>query len=447
MNRLLSVVRSPPGTDPRADGGRYRAGARRRGRQWRHPASGGDAGRPPTRLRDDPDGWPLLVLGPLFLRNRESAGPESTAAVEETGGGRPIGALPMLLFHLARDDAATDRWARASRSTTNRSGWPGRPARPPNSPHHWPASAGWRREWVLRNRPASAPGGVRQLCEAHQIHLFRAWTYYGLGDLELAVGSVDTGARLISRPWRRILTGPAFTTSTCRRTGAGGDVAPARSPGRRSRRRAWHIRSGQSPRASRGRWPGPSGPWRCVSPDEVTNGSPRPLACMPTPLTTSNGAKPCWRKDLGCAGQSQAGGGQAAAAAGIRDLRPARGAPPSPTWPPSNCAATGERPHPAGASMPSELTPQELQIADHAGRGSQHPRGRFGAVPEPEDSGVSTCGTSTRSWTCTPGRNWLADLPGEPGILAATPARTTSGAPYFSSTPPPRTDRPACRRS
>ncbi len=54
------------------------------------------------------------VIGPLYLRE-SGAGRELIArAVDQRRAAADIGTLPRLLHHLARDDATTDRWSRAS---------------------------------------------------------------------------------------------------------------------------------------------------------------------------------------------------------------------------------------------------------------------------------------------------------------------------------------------
>lgn len=54
------------------------------------------------------------VLGPLFLRESDGGRDLVAHAVERRRRASAIGALPHLLWHLARDDATTDRWTRAA---------------------------------------------------------------------------------------------------------------------------------------------------------------------------------------------------------------------------------------------------------------------------------------------------------------------------------------------
>ncbi len=69
---------------------------------------GGEDARP----SDDLDAtW--LMIGALFLRE-EGSSRRLLRAVEEARAGTSVGGLPHLLFHLARDEATSDRWAAAA---------------------------------------------------------------------------------------------------------------------------------------------------------------------------------------------------------------------------------------------------------------------------------------------------------------------------------------------
>ncbi|MGZ8744370.1 MAG: helix-turn-helix transcriptional regulator [Nocardioides sp.] len=54
------------------------------------------------------------VLGPLFLRESGTGRDLVAQALERRRSQAAIGTLPHLLFHVARDDATTDRWSRAA---------------------------------------------------------------------------------------------------------------------------------------------------------------------------------------------------------------------------------------------------------------------------------------------------------------------------------------------
>lgn len=79
-----------------------------------------------TRLRDavalltadvdpiaDPVALPWLMLAPLFLRDAH-AGAELRTLVDRVRARVGVGAMPNLLFHVARDQATTDAWDRAA---------------------------------------------------------------------------------------------------------------------------------------------------------------------------------------------------------------------------------------------------------------------------------------------------------------------------------------------
>lgn len=142
-------------------------------------------------LDDDPRRLTLLVLGPLFLRE-SGTGRELLSRVEQESRRRTaIGALPTLLFHLARDDATTDRWPAAVIEYHESI----RLARETGQSTELAASLaglGWleARQGLAADSAAHlAEAGA--LCETHQIHLFAAWCHFGRGDLSGATGSIE----------------------------------------------------------------------------------------------------------------------------------------------------------------------------------------------------------------------------------------------------------------
>ena len=75
-------------------------------------------------LRDDPRRMAVLVLAPLFLRESGTGRELINSAVEESRRRSAIGTLPMLLFHVARDHAATDQWTTATSEYHETAAWP-----------------------------------------------------------------------------------------------------------------------------------------------------------------------------------------------------------------------------------------------------------------------------------------------------------------------------------
>ncbi len=64
-------------------------------------------------VRQDPMRSVWLVSGVLFLREEGAFGGAIEELVAQARGGTVLGTLPHLLFHVARDDATTDRWSAA----------------------------------------------------------------------------------------------------------------------------------------------------------------------------------------------------------------------------------------------------------------------------------------------------------------------------------------------
>jgi len=141
-----------------------------------------------AELQDDPLRPAWLVLGPLFLRESVTGRESVQRAIDQLRHRAEVGALPSLLFHLARDDATTDRWsfadagyqesirlARETGQTTELSlslaglAW-------------LQARSGHEEDCRSNAAEASALG------ERHHIHLSRAWAVFALGELELGQG-------------------------------------------------------------------------------------------------------------------------------------------------------------------------------------------------------------------------------------------------------------------
>ncbi|MET0863944.1 MAG: ATP-binding protein, partial [Nakamurella sp.] len=145
-----------------------------------------------NELTDDPRRASRIVLGPLFLRESGTGRDLVQRAVDESRRQIALGALPNLLFHLARDDATTDRWPTSASEYHEAI----RLARETEQITELAASLaglGWlearqgQRAECLAHLAESA-----HLCDERQIHLFRAWCHAGLGDLELGAGSMQS---------------------------------------------------------------------------------------------------------------------------------------------------------------------------------------------------------------------------------------------------------------
>ena len=130
----------------------------------------------------------FLVLGPLFLRDSRSGRDLVRQAIDECRAQAALGSLPHLLFHLARDAAAADRWPNAEADYTEAIGL----ARELGQSTELAASlAGLA--W-LESRQGRADDTAAHAAEAlelgdrHQINLARIWARYALADLVLGTG-------------------------------------------------------------------------------------------------------------------------------------------------------------------------------------------------------------------------------------------------------------------
>ena len=148
-----------------------------------------------TEIRNDPMRTAWLVLGVLFLREEGAFRSAVEDAVAETRAGTVLGTLPYLLFHVARDDATTDRWqeaesgyhegirlARESGQTTDLAASLAGLA--------WLEGRQDKEESCRRHAAESI-----ELCHQHDIVLGRIWAGSALFELELARG--DAAAALV----------------------------------------------------------------------------------------------------------------------------------------------------------------------------------------------------------------------------------------------------------
>jgi DNA-binding CsgD family transcriptional regulator len=143
------------------------------------------------QLVADPRRAGRVVLGPLFLRESDTGRLLVQRAVDESRRQIALGVLPNLLFHLARDDATTDRWPTAASEYHEAI----RLARETDQVTELAVSLaglGWleARQGQRVDCLAHLTESVR-LCDEGQIQLFRAWCHAGLGDLDLGTGMVE----------------------------------------------------------------------------------------------------------------------------------------------------------------------------------------------------------------------------------------------------------------
>lgn len=148
-------------------------------------------------LSQDParTGW--LMLGPLFLREPEVGLELVHQAVRDSRGRAAVGALPLLLFYVARYDATTERWADAEAGYAESI----RLARETGQTADLAASlaglawlnARQGKEDVCRSSAEEAIA----ICRQRELHTFRAWSLFGLAELELGRGEPDAALGLL----------------------------------------------------------------------------------------------------------------------------------------------------------------------------------------------------------------------------------------------------------
>ena len=139
-------------------------------------------------LQADPMRVTWLVMAVLFLREDGTLRNLVEEAVGASRAGAVIGTLPYLLFHVARDDATTDRWPQAESAYHEairlaRESGQSTDAAMCLAGLAWLEARQGRRE-LCREHAAEAA----ELCERHDIVLGRVWAAWALAELELGAG-------------------------------------------------------------------------------------------------------------------------------------------------------------------------------------------------------------------------------------------------------------------
>nr|WP_239579481.1 AAA family ATPase [Microlunatus panaciterrae] len=131
-----------------------------------------------------------LVMGPMFLRDSGGGRELVQRVVADQRARSAIGALPHLLFHIARDEATTDRWANAEADYNEAIGL----ARESGQSTELAMSlAGlcWLEARQGRSGEARTHAAeTLQLSETHRVEIGRIWALFALGDLALGYGSI-----------------------------------------------------------------------------------------------------------------------------------------------------------------------------------------------------------------------------------------------------------------
>ena len=130
------------------------------------------------------------VIGPLYLRESGSGRELIVQALDQRREESALGTLPHLLFHLARDDATTDRWARAEAGYGEAVAL----AREFGQATELGASlAGLT--WLLGRQGRveecrSTAAEATEFTTGRQLPIVTAWVGFALAELELSLGAV-----------------------------------------------------------------------------------------------------------------------------------------------------------------------------------------------------------------------------------------------------------------
>lgn len=131
-----------------------------------------------------------LLIEVLFLRE-QGATRRLLHAVEEARADTSLGALPHLLFHLARDEATTDRWAAAASDYSEAMALA---AELGQTTEEAMARAGLAWLEARRGNEATSRAHGRRataLAAPRQVTIALTWALFALGDLELGAGRLD----------------------------------------------------------------------------------------------------------------------------------------------------------------------------------------------------------------------------------------------------------------
>jgi DNA-binding CsgD family transcriptional regulator len=148
-----------------------------------------DSGADPGRVA-----W--LTMGPLFLKESHAGRDLLRRAVEDRRQSVSLGSLPLLMFHLARDDATTDRWAAAEIGYEEAV----RLARESGQTTDLAmclAGLAWLHARTGREQDCRAEAHeAERICREHDIGLGSVWTAFALGELELGFGRAEQAVRI-----------------------------------------------------------------------------------------------------------------------------------------------------------------------------------------------------------------------------------------------------------
>jgi DNA-binding CsgD family transcriptional regulator/tetratricopeptide (TPR) repeat protein len=138
-------------------------------------------------LYQDPHRLSLMMQLPLYLRdNTEGRGIREV--VDEARGHAAIGALPAMLFYVARDQATTSSWAEAEASYTEGVRLAEETGQTTDRVMSLAGLAWLESRQGRADRCRTHVAAVLEASATAQMHMAEAWTHYALGDLELSMG-------------------------------------------------------------------------------------------------------------------------------------------------------------------------------------------------------------------------------------------------------------------
>lgn len=144
-------------------------------------------------LGEDPRGAAWLMYVPLFIRDADT-GRGLRAQVDQARRRAGVGALPALLFLLARDEATTHSWARAE-ANYNEAVRLARDTSQTNELAVSLAALSWLEARTGQEVECRAHATeALALCRSRDIHLGETWTLFALGELELALANPAAAA-------------------------------------------------------------------------------------------------------------------------------------------------------------------------------------------------------------------------------------------------------------
>ncbi|MCW2621788.1 MAG: transcriptional regulator, LuxR family [Frankiales bacterium] len=143
---------------------------------------------PASSLVEDARVAPWLVLGPLFLRESRTGRALVATVVDSVRRRSAVGGLPFLLFHLARDEATTDRWDVAELTYSEGIHLAREAGHAADLTANLAGLAWLEARQGQEDRCREHAEEALALCSSHRIALFRCWSLFALGELELGLG-------------------------------------------------------------------------------------------------------------------------------------------------------------------------------------------------------------------------------------------------------------------